>query len=44
MRISDSLVEKLLKAADKVTAEQLAGLHEQEKAEKKAFAGFSYPK
>lgn len=35
MRISDSLVEKLLKAADKVTAEQLAGLHEQEKAEKK---------
>lgn len=35
MRISDSLVEKLLKAADKVTAEQLAGLHDQEKAEKK---------
>ncbi len=35
MRISDSLVEKLLKGADKVTPEQLAGLHDQEKAEKK---------
>lgn len=35
MRISDSLVEKLLQAADKVTPEQLAGLHDQEKAEKK---------
>lgn len=35
MRISDSLVEKLLQAARKVTKEQLAGLREQEKAEKK---------
>ena len=35
MRISDSLVEKLLKSAGKVTAEQLTSLHEQEKAEKK---------
>ncbi len=35
MRISDSLVEKLLTGADKVTPEQLAGLREQEKAEKK---------
>jgi type IV pilus assembly protein PilB len=35
MRISDSLVEKLLKNADRVTAEQLAALHEQEAAEKK---------
>jgi len=35
MRISDSLVEKLLKTAGKVTAEQLTSLHEQEKAEKK---------
>lgn len=35
MRISDSLVEKLLTAAGKLSSEQLAGLHEQEKAEKK---------
>lgn len=35
MRISDALVEKLLTDASKVTAEQLKGLHEQEKAEKK---------
>jgi type IV pilus assembly protein PilB len=35
MRISDSLVEKLLKNADRVTAEQLASLHEQSEAEKK---------
>jgi type IV pilus assembly protein PilB len=35
MRISDSLVEKLLKNADRVTTEQLAALHEQEAAEKK---------
>ncbi len=35
MRISDSLVEKLLTAADKITKEQLAGLKDQEKAEKK---------
>lgn len=35
MRISDSLVEKLLKKTDKATAEQLAGLKEQEKSEKK---------
>lgn len=35
MRISDSLVEKLLSAAGKITKEQLASLHEQEKAEKK---------
>jgi type IV pilus assembly protein PilB len=35
MRISDSLVEKLLLANDKITKEQLAGLRDQEKAEKK---------
>jgi type IV pilus assembly protein PilB len=35
MRISDSLVEKLLKNADRITAEQLASLHEQGEAEKK---------
>ncbi len=35
MRISDSLVEKLLNDADRVTPEQLARLHEQETAEKK---------
>jgi type IV pilus assembly protein PilB len=35
MRISDSLVEKLLVAAKKVSAEKLAELKEQEKAEKK---------
>jgi len=35
MRISDSLVEKLIKKTDKVTAEQLTGLKEQEKSEKK---------
>lgn len=35
MRISDTLVEKLLKAADKATDEQLTALHEQEKTEKK---------
>lgn len=35
MRISDSLVEKLLVAANKITKEQLTGLKEQEKAEKK---------
>ncbi len=35
MRISDSLVEKLLLSADKITKEQLAGLKDQEKAEKK---------
>ena len=35
MRISDSLVEKLLTANDKVTNEQLAGLREQEATEKK---------
>lgn len=35
MRISDSLVEKLLKNADRVTPEQLASLHEQSVAEKK---------
>ncbi len=35
MRISDSLVEKLLVAAKKVTPEKLAELKEQEKAEKK---------
>ena len=35
MRIADSLVEKLIKASGKVTAEQLAALHEQEKSEKK---------
>lgn len=36
MRISDSLVEKLLLAAKKINEEQLKGLREQEKAEKKA--------
>ncbi len=35
MRISDSLVEKLLLAVNKITKEQLAGLRDQEKAEKK---------
>lgn len=35
MRISDSLVEKLLKNADRVTSEQFAALHEQSEAEKK---------
>lgn len=35
MRISDSLVEKLLKNADRVTPEQFASLHEQSEAEKK---------
>ena len=35
MRISDSLVEKLLTAAEKIKSDQLASLHEQEKAEKK---------
>lgn len=35
MRISDALVEKLLVAAKKLTADQLASLKEQEKAEKK---------
>jgi type IV pilus assembly protein PilB len=35
MRISDSLVEQLLRDAGKVTEEQLVGLREQEKTEKK---------
>jgi type IV pilus assembly protein PilB len=35
MRISDALVEKLLKDAKKVTNEQLAALRDQEKTEKK---------
>ncbi len=35
MRISDALVEKLLKTAGKVTDEQFATLQEQEKSEKK---------
>jgi type IV pilus assembly protein PilB len=35
MRISDALVEKLLKNADRVTTEQIASLHEQSEAEKK---------
>ena len=35
MRISDSLVEKLLKGTGKFTAEQIASLQEQEKTEKK---------
>lgn len=35
MRISDSLVEKLLLEHDKASSEQLAGLREQEKAEKR---------
>lgn len=35
MRISDSLVEKLLTASGKVTKEQLASLREQEETEKK---------
>jgi type IV pilus assembly protein PilB len=35
MRVSDALVEKLLKAATKISDEQLAALHEQEKTEKK---------
>ncbi len=35
MRISDSLVEALLKKAEKVSAEQLTSLHEQEASEKK---------
>lgn len=35
MRISDSLVEKLLTATEKIKADQLNSLHEQQKAEKK---------
>lgn len=35
MRIPDILVEKLLKDAGKITADQLKSLHEQEKSEKK---------
>lgn len=35
MRISDSLVEKLLKATQKVSDEQIAALRQQEKSEKK---------
>ncbi len=35
MRVSDSLVEKLLKSTDKVTDEQIAALQKQEKSEKK---------
>lgn len=35
MRISDSLVEQLLRDAEKVTEDQLVGLREQEKTEKK---------
>src|SRR5437868_5619261 len=35
MRISDALVEKLLTTNQKVTAEQLQALHEQEASEKK---------
>lgn len=35
MRIPDSLVEKLLRASEKITDEQLKKLHEQEKTEKK---------
>ncbi len=35
MRISDSLVEQLLRDAKKVTEDQLASLREQEKTEKK---------
>ncbi len=35
MRISDSLVEKLLNNADRIAPEQLASLHEQSEAEKK---------
>jgi type IV pilus assembly protein PilB len=35
MRISDALVEKLLKSTGKITDEQLVSLHEQEKTEKK---------
>lgn len=35
MRISDSLVEQLLRDAQKVTEEQLVGLRDQEKSEKK---------
>src|SRR3989344_7163223 len=35
MRISDSLVEKLLRSAGKATDEQVAALHQQESAEKK---------
>lgn len=35
MRISDTLVEKLLKSTKKFSDEQLSGLREQEKAEKK---------
>jgi type IV pilus assembly protein PilB len=35
MRVSDALVEKLLKSTDKVSAEQLKSLHEQGENEKK---------
>ncbi len=35
MRISDSLVEQLLRDAQKVTEEQIVNLREQEKTEKK---------
>ena len=35
MRISDSLTEKLLKTAGKVTEDQLKALHEQQEKEKK---------
>lgn len=35
MRVSDALVEKLLKQTGKFTAEQLKSLHEQEESEKK---------
>lgn len=35
MRVSDAIVEKLLKSATKITDEQLAALHEQAKTEKK---------
>ena len=35
MRISDKIVDSFLKQSDKVTAEQLAVLHEQEKTDKK---------
>jgi type IV pilus assembly protein PilB len=35
MRVSDTLVEKLLKESGKVSAEQLKSLHEQEASEKK---------
>lgn len=35
MRISDSLVEQLLRAHDNITDEQIADLREKEKTEKK---------